>query len=289
MKVIEIISENTKRKALQKFTGLFMGLSRKQVVEKIAQQWARDIENAAARGIPARLSNPSKSIPEKFRGDSTILSDARSMANKMVGAKVGGAMFQGWNSLMKFATLVGLGNSFVDLVVGLWEDAGNFKGQDFQQAAQTRIDRFVGEAMAIITAATASYFLKLPKGFQSWFGWVPGVTAVTNLVAAMGPTAVAALNVWIATPEGKKMIAEFFAYNSLANSTLQPLRAYIGGVIKGKTQPLIDKLQDFQDPEGAAGREPERADRAAKKDANAKARELKIDFNDPANRMADYK
>jgi hypothetical protein len=289
MRVTEIISEdlneNAKRKAWQKFSGLFMGMSRKDLVEKLAKQWADDIENAVSRGVPARLSSPSKIIPEKFRGDSTILSDARNLANRMVAQKVGGSMLKGWNQLSPWITSLGLGYSFYNLVTGIYEDAGKYQGADFQAAAQVRIDRFVAEAVTIITVPIATKILKLPTGFQSWFGWIPGVTAVTNALAALSPTANIALQGWLATDEGRKAVAEFLVYNSFANSFLQPVRAWIGGWVKQKTQPLIDKIQDFKDPAGAAGRQPERDQRAAaqaQRDADA---EIKWDpKTDPLNK-----
>jgi hypothetical protein len=289
MRVTEIISEdlneNAKRKAWQKFSGLFMGMSRKDLVEKLAKQWADDIENAVSRGVPARLSSPSKIIPEKFRGDSTILSDARNLANRMVAQKVGGSMLKGWNQLSPWITSLGLGYSFYNLVTGIYEDAGKYQGADFQAAAQVRIDRFVAEAVTIITVPIATKILKLPTGFQSWFGWIPGVTAVTNALAALSPTANIALQGWLATDEGRKAVAEFLVYNSFANSFLQPVRAWIGGWVKQKTQPLIDKIQDFKDPAGAEGRQPERDQRAAaqaQRDADA---EIKWDpKTDPLNK-----
>lgn len=289
MRITEIISENLnegpKQKIQQGIAGLFFGLSRKQVVEKIAQKWALEIEAAIGKGVPPRLSSVSKELPPKMRGDSSILQDARSMANSMVAQRVGGSMLKGFNQLSPWMTALGLGYSFTNLVVGLYEDAGKYQGNDFQAAAQVRIDRFVAEAVTILTVPIAVKALKLPTGFQSWFGWIPGVTAVTNGLAALSPTANIALQGWLATDEGRKAVAEFLVYNSFANSFLQPVRAWIGGWVKQKTQPLIDKIQDFKDPKGAAGRQPERDQRAAaqaQRDADA---EIKWDpKTDPLNR-----
>lgn len=286
MKVIEIISESAKKKAFQKFSGLFMGLSRKQVVEKVAQQWARDIESALARGVPPRLSNPSKTIPEKFRGDPKLLSDARSAANKMVAGQVGSKMFSAWNQLSPWMVAIGMGDAFYDLVVGLYEDAGKYQGNDYQQAAQIRIDRFVGQAMVVLTAPVLAKVLRWPTGFQSWFGWVPGVTKLTNLVAGLTPTANIAVQTWLLTDEGKKAVAEFYAYNSLGNFALQPLRAWIGGYMKEKTQFMIDKIQDLKDPQGAQGRQGERDQRTAAIQARDAENEIKWEpTKDPRNRL----
>lgn len=290
MKVLEIITESPRQRIGQRIAGLFFGMSRKEVVEKLAQQWARDIENALARGVPPRLSNPGSTIPERFRGDATILSDARSAANRLVAGQVGSKMFTAWNQLSPWMTAIGMGDAFYDLVVGLYEDAGKYQGEDFQQAAQVRIDRFVGQAMAVLSAPILAKVLKLPTGFQSWFGWVPGVTKLTNLVASLTPTANIAVQSWLLTDQGKRAVAEFYAYNSLGNFALQPLRAWLGGYMKETTQVLIDKIQDLKDPQGAAGRQGERNQRDAAIQARDANNELKWEpTKDPRNKLLSKK
>jgi hypothetical protein len=165
-----------------------------------------------------------------------------------------------WDSLLSFVNLMGIAVPVLNCIVGIMEDTK--KGYDpktLDDQVYYRIERMVGEIAASLTSRVAvGYLFKLPAGAQSWFSWFPGFTKVTDAIAKLGPTAQAGLQAYLMTPEGRKMLAEWFASKAFGASQAAWLREMGARYLKDWTDPLIAKVQDFTDPTGAAARQTQR-------------------------------
>jgi hypothetical protein len=299
MKVQEIITEvgkGTVTTAFDALLGMFTASAAKkallkQAAEALAKKYGDDLLKHTASGSKTPFVFADARVELKAMGYAddvidalvknpkalnAIKKDAEAASRAAQWSGVSGIIGKNYNSLLSFVTAMGIVAPVFNCITGIMEDTK--KGYDpktLDDQVYYRIERMIGEIAASLGSRVAvGYLFKLPVGFQSWFGWFPGFTKVTDAIAKLGPTAQAGLQAYLMTPDGRKMLAEWFAGAAFGASQARWVREMGARYLKDWTDPFIAKLQDFTDPTGAP-------DRQAQRDKDAATQ---LDYNplDPA-------
>ena len=287
MKVYEIITEAKipGATAFDALLGMFTANAAKKAVlkqaaEALAKKYGDDMLRHAASGSkkPFVFADARAELKAMGYADdvidtlvknpkalNAIKKDAEAASRAAQLSGVSAFFGKNWDSLLSFVNLLGIGVPIFNCITGIMEDTK--KGYDpktLDDQVYYRIERMVGEIAASLTSRVAiGYLFKLPVGAQSWFGWFPGFTKLTDAIAKLGPTAQAGLQAYLLTPEGRKKLAEWFASSAFGASQAAKLREYGARYLKDWTGDLVAKTQDFTDPQGAAQRQTQRDKDAA--------------------------
>jgi hypothetical protein len=289
MKVYEIITENkATATAFDALLGMFTASASKKVLlkqaaEALTKKYGDDMLKHTASGATTPFKYGDVRVELKAMGYSDDIIDLMvknpkalnaiqkdAVAASRVAQMSGISSFFGeaWPKVLSGINYLGIGVPIFNCITGIMEDTKKgWTPKQVDDAAYFRIERMVGEIAASLTSRVAvGYLFKLPVGTQGLFGWFPGFTTVTNAIAKLGPTAQASLQAYLLTPDGRKMLAEWFAGSAFGASQARWLREYGTRYLKDWTSPLVAKIQDFVDPAGAS-------DRKAQRDSDA------LDFN----------
>jgi hypothetical protein len=279
MKVYEIITEARVPggTALDAILGFFTGSAvRKAVLKKaseaLAKKYSDDMVAHAASGTRTAyaFTDPRAELKALGYADdiideilrtpkvlNAIQDTARASLRSMQWAGVSSFVGKNYDSLLSFVNLMGIAVPVFNCITGIMEDTK--KGYDpktLDDQVYYRIQRMVGEIAASLTSRVAvGYLFKLPAGAQSWLGWFPGFTKVTDAIAKLSPTAQASLQAYLLSPEGRKMVGEWFASNAFGATQARWLREMGSRYLKDWTDPLIAKVQDYVDPKNAEQRQ----------------------------------
>jgi hypothetical protein len=279
MKVYEIITEARVPggTALDAVLGFFTGnMVRKTVLKKAAEaltkKYGDDMLAHAASGSKTAyaFTDPRAELKALGYADdiideilrtpkvlNAIQADARAALRSAQWSGVSGFVGKNYDSLLSFVNLMGIAAPVFNCITGIMEDTK--KGYDpktLDDQVYYRIERMVGEIAASLTSRVAvGYLFKLPTGLQSWVGWFPGFTKVTDAIAKLGPTAQASLQAYLMTPDGRKMLAEWFASKAFGATQASWLREMGARYLKDWTDPLVAKVQDYVDPKNAGQRQ----------------------------------
>lgn len=286
MKVQEIITE--RKTALDALLGMFTANSAKKALlkqagEALAKKYGDDMLKHAASGskTPFAFGDARAELKAMGYADdvidalvknpkalNAIKKDAEAASRAVQWAGVSGFVGKNYASLLSFVNLMGIAAPVFNCITGIMADTKKgYTPKQLDDAVYFRIEQMVGEIAASLGSRVAiGYLFKLPAGASSWVGWFPGFTKVTGAIAKLAPTAQASLQAYLLTPDGRKMIAEWFAGSAFGASQANWLREMGTRYLKDWTDPFIAKLQDFTDPAGAS-------DRQAHRDSGA------LDFN----------
>jgi len=284
MKVYEIITESGKKglvgSAFDAILGSFTANASKkallkQASEALTKKYSDDMVKHAATGSKTPYNFTDLRVELKAMGYSddiidtlaknpkalnAIKKDAEAASRAVQWSGLAGFFGSKWDSVLSGINYLGIGLPIINCIVGIMEDTK--KGYDpktLDDQVYYRIERMIGEISAsLVSRVAVGYLFKLPVGTQGLFGWFPGFTKVTDTIAKLGPTAQASLQAYLMTPDGRKMLAEWFAGSAFGASQSRWLREMGARYLKDWTDPLIAKVQDFTDPAGASARQAQR-------------------------------
>jgi hypothetical protein len=284
MKVYEIITES-RATALDAVLGFFTGnMVRKNLAKKAAEaltkKYGDDMVAHAASGSKTAyaFTDPRAELKALGYADdiiddimrnpkvlNAIQADAQAVVRSAQFAGLSSFFGNKWSSVLSFVNFMGIAMPVFNCITGIMEDTKKgFTPKQLDDAAYFRIERMIGEIAASLGSRVAiGYLFKLPAGASSWLGWFPGFTKVTEAIAKLGPTAQASLQAYLLTPDGRKMLAEWFAGSAFGASQARSIRELGARYLKDWTDPFIAKLQDFTDPAGQAARQAQRDKDAA--------------------------
>jgi hypothetical protein len=280
MKVYEIITEDKKGLAATAFDavlGMFTASASKKVLlkqaaEALTKKYADDMLKHAASGSKTPFKYNDVRVELKAMGYSDDIIDlmvknpkalnaiqkdaaAASRAAQMSG--IGAFFGDKWSSVLSGINYLGIGMPIFNCITGIMEDTKKgYSPEVLDDQVYYRIERMVGEiAASLASRVTVGYLFKLPVGAQPLLGWFPGFTKLTDAIAKLGPTAQASLQAYLMLPEGRKMLAEWFAGSAFGASQSRWLREMGARYLKDWTDPLIAKVQDYVDPKNAEQRQ----------------------------------
>jgi hypothetical protein len=186
-----------------------------------------------------------------------IQADARAVVRSAQVAGLSSFFGSKWDTVLSGINYLGVGVPIFNCITGIMEDTKKgYSPEVLDDQVYYRIERMIGEISAsLVSRVTIGYLFKLPAGTQKLFGWFPGFTKVTDVIAKLGPTAQAGLQAYLMTPDGRKMLDEWFDSSAFGDSQSRWLREMGARYLKDWTDPLIAKVQDYVDPNNAPARQ----------------------------------